>query len=151
MAGCSNNEKQRIFEDEAHQRPQGITQTSENGQIKNTDIDDWRISPRYQGLLRVETPAYRNPVLASTFRIDLYITSIEAIDNVLVYALNEDGKFFDTGFRGGNISAGLYPITVSTDMLMPPSTAHTADLYRIIIQDGKRRTITYGDVQIGIQ
>lgn len=153
LAACSKSDDQRNFEDAAFTAPQGITEMSANGTPvpDKEDPDDWRIAPMYRGLIDVETPAYPNPVaLNSSFRIDLYITGLETISALEVYAFELPGKLYVPIYIRENLSSTtLVTINLNAAAVANSSAGSRASgLYRILIYDGRQNLISYGDVRI---
>lgn len=149
ISGCANNDAQTEFEREAYGLVENITETDFQGNIIDTDSDDWRISPLYSGLASIE-PIFPNPLpygsgrtaelilqmkggLSSSFAELGYLdfnnrwTQLDFQDNIL--------EFSDTIFR---VSAEEFGSS--------PELAR--GIYRLLLFDGNQRIITYGDILI---
>ncbi|HET6527693.1 MAG TPA: hypothetical protein VFG39_02990 [Balneolaceae bacterium] len=153
LAGCSKSDDQRDFENGAFAVPRGITEMTANGTVvpDKEDPEDWRIAPMYRGLIDIETPAYPNPVaLNSSFRIDLYITGLETISALKVYAFELPGKLYVPIYVRENLSStSLVTINLNAAAVANSSAgSQAAGLYRILIYDGRQNLISYGDVRI---
>lgn len=159
IVGCSKNDDQRDFENQAlSSQPEGITHTKNAEIIEGkTDPDDWRISPTYSGLIRVEVPAHPNPAAynSNNIQIDLYIISnLERTNSIEVWAFKNPGR--------NNIYGPLYiedDLSSTSSFISIPLTGEliagsnggsaASDIYRILIFDeNQRNLITYGDIQI---
>lgn len=150
VAGCSSNDSQREFENEAFALPDGFTRTNDRGQVVNgeVDSDDWRIGPFFQGLALVD-PAFPNPVLTNgLLTINLQVTGLDAVSGVRVYVLHDFNRptflyqDFRTPLPPGLISINLNPLDIARIRENPQG------LYRLIITDGRDNVITYGDIKI---
>jgi hypothetical protein len=153
LASCSKSDDQREFENAALSVPQGITEMTARGTPvpDKGDPDDWRVSPMYRGLIDIEMPASPNPVaLNSSLRIDLYITSLETISALEVFAFELPGSLYGPIFNQENLSSTtLVSINLNAAVVANSSPGSQASgLYRILIYDGRQNLITYGDVQI---
>jgi len=146
--GCGNNDAQRQFEQEAFQRPSGITETGQNGSVVSEDPDDWRIAPDFQGLVDV-SPAFPNPVLTNDqIGIEFTALGIETVNGLEVAVLFEDGSirslFIDNAVP---LPPGLQIIPIQ-----PPELARfeseIVGLHRILLFDMNRNIITYGDLEV---
>lgn len=154
VSGCSKSDDQREFENNARtQAPQGITEMTFEGTVVagKQDPDDWRIAPMFGGLIDVETPAYPNPVaFNSNLSIDLYISGLETISALEVYAFKFPGELYGPLYIEENLSS----TTLVTINLNASSIAHStggseaSNIYRLLIFDGRQNLITYGDVRI---
>jgi len=148
--GCSQNEDQRKFEQEAFQLPEGITQTNGRGQVvnDNVDPDDWRVAPFFQGSVQVD-PAFPNPVLTND-RLTINITSLlDAISGLQVYALHNINQFSRPLYFDDRVPLppGLTSISINP-LDIPQTPEDPRGLYRIIVFDRNENVITYGDIEI---
>lgn len=148
LYGCGNNDAQRQFEQEAFQRPSGITETEPNGTVISDDPDDWRIAPDFQGLVEV-SPAFPNPVLTNEqLRIEFTALGIVAVSGLEVAVLFEDGSirslFID---NSEDLPPGLQVIPIDPQQLGRFQSEITG-LHRILIFDLNRKIISYGDVEV---
>jgi len=148
IAGCNQSSDQRDFERAAFSLPEGITETSSNGTVINSDPDDWRIAPFFQGLVEID-PAYPNPVLSSEqVSLDVVVTGVESVSGLRVYAYYGDNNIrpvFEDLRRPippGLTSLPLSPLDIAQFRENPQGT------YRIILVDANENVITYGDVRV---
>ncbi|MCC5940239.1 MAG: hypothetical protein JJU37_01755 [Balneolaceae bacterium] len=150
FAGCSTNDSQREFENDAFALPDGFTRTNDRGQVVNdeADPDDWRIGPFFQGLAIVDPP-FPNPVLTNgRLTINMQVTGVDAVYGVRVYVLHDFNRpsFIYQDARSplppGLISINLNPLDIARIPENPQG------LYRLIIADGRDNVITYGDIKI---
>lgn len=156
FAGCSKSDDQRDFENEALTSPEGITRTDANGNVQQTDPDDWRISPMYSGLVSVGTPddqpPYPNPLsFNQNLTINIYIRSIETLNRLEVYSFRfpDQANSPAIAIRDDLSSPTLETITLSGQIITGASGgSQAAGLYRILIYDGNQNLITYGDVEV---
>ncbi len=157
IAGCSKSNDQRDFENQAiSAQPEGITRTNANGDVLDPDEDDWRISPFYAGLIRIEVPAYPNPVAynSSNLRIDLFLTpNIEKANEIEVYAFKLPGQNNIYGpldvIQDLSSLSSLVTINLTGELVANSSGGSQASgIYRILIYDGRSNLISYGDVEV---
>jgi hypothetical protein len=156
LGGCSKSNDQRDFEDEALTQPQGITETNANGDVQNTDPDDWRIAPMYRGLVSIGTPdnqpPYPNPLSYNQdLTINIYIRSIETLNEIVVrsFEFPSQANAPAIAIREELSSPTLETITLSGQTISGSSGGQqAAGTYRILIYDGKQNLITYGDIRI---
>ncbi len=149
--GCSSNDSQREFENEAFAFPDGITRTNDRGEIINEEVspNDWRIAPFFQGLVNLFKPPFPNPVLTTgRVSIKLQVLSIDALSGVHVYVLHD---FVSPKPIYNSLNPQIPPgLTVIT--LNPLDIARFREnpqgIYRLIITDGRDNVITYGDIEI---
>ncbi|MCW9705827.1 hypothetical protein [Fodinibius salsisoli] len=158
LTGCSKSDDQKKFENEAFKPPNKYTETLQDGSIKNEDPDDWRISPRYSGLITIGEPLtelpHPNPVLFnSRLTIDIYLRSIETLSAIEIYLLDlESSSNPLRPLDQRTVSSGQSQttFTLSGELISGSTGGSDADdLYRILIyDDGRRNLITYGDVKV---
>jgi hypothetical protein len=148
IAGCNQSSDQRDFEREAFNLPDGITETSNNGSIVNSDPDDWRIAPFFQGVVEVD-PAYPNPVLSSEqVSLDVVVTGVESVTGLRVYAYYGDNNirpvFQDlrSPVPPGLTSLPLSPLDIAQFRENPQG------IYRIVLVDASENVISYGDIRV---
>lgn len=159
LAGCSKSDDQREFENQAHSEPEGITETGSNGNIENTDPDDWQISPMYRGLITIgtpdEQPPYPNPLSFNTeLTIEIYIRTIETLNRIEVnsFELPDQANSPIITVRENISSPTLETIILSGQQISGSTGGSQASgLYRVLIWDGQQNLITYGDIQIGTE
>ena len=146
-SGCSQNEDQREFENEAFSLPQGITHTNNRGEIinGNSDPDDWRVSPFYQGLVFVD-PAYPNPVLTNQqLSLQIHLPFIDTISTLFAYVMRDAIHY--------NFIKSETALTLTVFIFDPVNeiarfSENPQGLYRIVIVDDNDNVVTYGDVKI---
>ncbi len=150
-AGCSQNDSQREFENDAFALPDGITKTNDLGEVINEQIDpdDWRVAPFFQGLVIVD-PAFPNPVLTNgRVRINIQITVVDAVSGLRVFVIHDFNTFKQVypddpraPLPPGLKSINLNPLDIARIPENPQG------IYRLIITDGRDNVITYGDIEI---
>lgn len=153
FTACGVNEDQRNFEAEALSPPGEITEMTATGvpaEGEDADESDWRISPEFSGLVRIQTAAYPNPVqLNGTVSMDLYVNGIQAVNGLQVYVYQPNintlsGPIY---IEGQPLDPGFTPITLKAVDIAGTETTST-NLYRIVIYDGTQNIITYGDIKV---
>jgi len=153
VAGCSQDDDQRDFEQEAFSFPEGFTETDGSGKVISEDPDDWRTAPFFQGLVFVD-PAFPNPVQVSgQLMINIEIAGIEAVSGLSVVVLIESGAnpelrpvYTDPQ---SPMPTGISVISISPIQLGRFNTVESArGLHRLIILDGRNNVISYGDVMV---
>lgn len=159
LTGCSKSDDQREFENQALSDPEGITSTDNNGNIKNTDPDDWQISPMYRGLITIgtpdEQPPYPNPLpFNAELTIEIYIRTIETLNRIEInsFELPDNANSPTIAIRDNISSPTLETITLNGQLISGSTGGSQASgLYRILIWDGQQNLITYGDIRIGTE
>jgi len=149
-AGCSQNRDQRDFENQAFRSPDGFTQTSPSGEVLDSDPDDWRIAPFFQGLVEVR-PAYPNPVQTTgQVKIDVEVTGIEAVSGLRLVVFYFDDTIEPVYIdQRAPLPPGLSVINVNPIELGRFNTVESAlGLHRVILMDGNENIITYGDIKV---
>lgn len=158
LASCSKSNDQRQFEEQARSQPQGITETDAQGQVANTDPDDWRISPMYRGLVFIgdgisgSQPPYPNPMQYNQ-RLDLsiYVSNTETLDRIEIYSFEIPSQLNGPIYTESDISSPqlVSPTNLSGEFISSSSGGSQASgLYRLLIYDGQQNLITYGDIRI---
>lgn len=149
---CTQSDEQREFEREAISLPENITVTSANGDIVEgqTDPDDWRIAPFFQGMIYVEPPPpFPNPLLTNQrLNIQIHVPGIDAVSGLRVIALyNESSTRLLYSYPSSPLPTGL--TSVSLDALdIARFRESPVGLYRLILEDFEGNIISYGDVRI---
>lgn len=151
--GCGQDDDQREFENEAFQLPEGITETSGNGEIISEDPDDWRTAPFFAGLVFVD-PAFPNPVsIGDQLSLNIDVAGIDAISGLTVAVLIEDAA--NAQFRSlysinqNPLPPGLTSININPVELGRFNSPESArGIHRIIIFDNRQNIISYGDVRV---
>lgn len=154
-AGCSRSDAQREFEQQALSIPENITGMTEAGKRvpDSNDPDDWRISPMYRGLIAIDTPAYPNPVnINSILRIIIDNKGFETLSGLEVFVYRDDprnqlGPVYINDEP--SITPGLLSIQLDPRQFSPfGNSSQASGLYRLIIYDGRRNIVSYGDVRV---
>ncbi len=149
LIGCSQNDAQNRFENEAFREPAGYTATDVSGDVQEEDEDDWRIAPMFRGTIRVQTPAFPNPVTAGQdIEIEIYILGIESVSSIEVLTRDENRNWQllesentpETGLLTFRIDPRLFSYTGNFE--------NAIGLHRMIFFDSNDNVITYGDVKI---
>lgn len=151
LSGCSQNDAQKKFEEEAFSQPSGITQTDVQGKVISEDSNDWRIAPMFKGYVEVESPAFPNPVgSGQSLEIHLNITGIESVSGLEVMVRDENDNWRSIYLDSqSSLPSGLY-----TFRLDPAGFTYTNNyqnavgLHRIYLFDLNNNLITYGDVRV---
>jgi len=151
LSGCSDNEAQQDFEDQAFNSPvESITETTIEGEVVEEDPDDWRISPFFSGLISVE-PAFPNPVNNNTeFTVQIQISTIESMNGLNILAFDEERNLktmaIDTRIP---LPPGLLEIDVDPIRFTNTGVRTNArGLHRIFIFDLNDNLLTYGDIMV---
>lgn len=148
LVGCDTNEQQDEFFLESELLPDGITRTSESGEVLETDPNDWRVAPAFQGSVTVQ-PLFPNPVARGGL---VTVTITDTFDDVIVGGVFARGRRDNDPtqpFRlGVDDSAGpVYVLTFNPTQLRV-SAGDDAQLFRIRVFTQDFRLITYGDVLV---
>lgn len=151
--GCSNyDDAQEEFERQAFQQPRNFTQTNANGQVISEDPDDWRISPMFQGLVRVLTPAFPNPTQNDQvfIELDIGIDEVRGIEVLTIQNAFGQNLFRELfADRRSPLPPGLLTITIDPVNLSPTNSyADAIGLHRVFIFDARRNLISYGDIMV---
>lgn len=147
---CDTFNEQQQFSNEASQRPEGITRTSESSEVLEEDADDWRTSPLYRGVVRVE-PAYPNPVTASHQRVTLpyWITDFNAISGDLTLRAYNDKDNFIALDRREITGPGSYQFDFHPSILSSTGNVGSVEgLHRLFLFDERGELVSYGDLRI---
>tara|TARA_R110002096_G_scaffold324349_1_gene518367 strand:+ start:13271 stop:13780 length:510 start_codon:yes stop_codon:yes gene_type:complete len=154
LFACSGNKEQRDFENEAYRSPSNITYTNIQGEITNTDPDDWRISPFYQGLVEIQptySPPYPNPAqLGSNLNFEISVTGVQPVNGLDIQIRFDDNTWrniyssFDNPLPIGLSTFQIDPLTLG--QFNTPESAK--GLHRIFLFDFNQRLISYGDILV---
>lgn len=148
--GCTQNDAQREFEEQAFTFDDNITQTNGRGEVvdNNEDPDDWRTAPFFSGLVFVD-PIFPNPVLTNDrLTLNILITGNDAVSGLRIYSypgFSRPRVVYDDVRRPlppGTISVSLNPLDLT------PTPESAAGIYRLVVLDANENVITYGDVKI---
>lgn len=149
---CSKSDAQKEFEREAFRTPQNITETTANGDlVENGSVDpeDWRVSPDYQGLIRID-PAYPNPVnINSNLLIEVDFLFSNPVSEIIVFTFQDPTRElrFIESFDQSSFSA-IEVLNIPAPQIAVTSGVGTSSVYRIIITDQNENIISYGDVEV---
>lgn len=148
LPGCDTNGEQDGFLIESGLPPQGITRTTETGEVLGADPDDWRVAPAFRGAVEVE-PAVPNPVSRDGL---VSITIRDTFDDAIV------GGVFVNGRLGNDPNQ---PIRLATDDSAGPvyvlffspnqlrvTAGDDAQLFRVRVFTEDFRLVTYGDIEV---
>ncbi len=148
--GCTQNNAQRNFEDEAYSTPQNFTETNNQGVIKDVDEDDWRTSPLFQGLIKVN-PAYPNPVNTSqALQFEVEVTGINSVNGLIVMTRAVNGEFYNLYQFPETLNPGLYNFHINPIEFdyAGQNVEGARGLNRVFMYDGRQRLISFGDVMV---
>ncbi|MBD3616052.1 MAG: hypothetical protein HUJ22_05715 [Gracilimonas sp.] len=152
LMSCSRNDDQVKFEKEAYSAPAGYTETNFQGEVQSEDPDDWRISPLYQGTVRVNPP-FPNPVTTDqpvNFEIEV-ISVQQSINGLFVVTRNNDGTLKSPPLyeRFETLDQGLTTFTINPiEFGFQGSPEGARGLHRVFIFDGNQQMISYGDIMV---
>jgi hypothetical protein len=146
-AACSGNDAQNRFESQAYAEPSNITETQFDGSTIRIDSDDWRISPLYVGLIEVE-PIFPNPIQYGTnANLEVVINGATINSSLELGYLTETNNWFPLQIQEVNSDFELVTFLVDTRQF--GSNADQArGIHRMLLFDGSRRLISYGDILI---
>lgn len=149
MSSCDTQADQNNFVDEASLPPEGITRIldqSFGGTVCEEDPDDWRTSPVYNGIIRVERGASPNPASSVLVTIDVTVLQLDRVRGSLTLRAFGGGNtlvFLDTILDAS--SPGGYVFQFNSSLLS------TNGLHRLFIFDGVGELVTYGDIELAGQ
>ncbi len=149
---CSNNKGQNEFEKESLRTPNGYTHTDTQGQVVNneTDPDDWRIAPMFQGYVYIQSPAYPNPVKTGLVKIELMITGVQAVNGLYLYRRSVTGSYQQLASQPQSpLPSGLAVLQFNATQLSENGSYSGAiGLHRVFVYDENFNLITYGDIKV---
>ena len=150
FVSCSQSDEQREFENEAISLPENFTVTGDNGAIIDgqTDPDDWRTAPFFQGLVYIN-PAYPNPALSNgRINIDVQVVGLDGVSGLRVLAFdNETNLRFLYETPSSPLPPGLTSISINA-LDIARFDENPTGLYRIILEDREGNIVSFGDVKI---
>lgn len=148
LGACDTNVQQDEFFLASELPPNGITQTTEAGEVLGEDPDDWRVGPAFRGAVRVD-PASPNPVGRNGL-VTLVVT--DTFDDAIV------GGLYLRGFRGNDLAqpwvlaadegAGPAYVLTFNPTELRVSAGDDAQLFRVRVFTQDFRLVTYGDVLV---
>lgn len=147
---CDQNNAQKEFEELAYTAASGITVTNDQGTVLDTDTDDWRTAPLFQGLIEFNPP-FPNPVSVSdviTFEVE--VTGIQSVSGLEVIVRYQDDTFGSIYFDPQSpLPPGLTSFRINPQELGKFGTVESArGLHRVFIFDRNNQLITYGDIRV---
>lgn len=147
--GCTRNDAQREFEEEAYSFPNNYTKTTAQGQVESVDEDDWRISPLFQGLIEINPP-FPNPVATNqAIQFEVEVTGIQSVSGIEVLVRFDDNSFRSVYQNFETLQPGLTTLQINPIELAQFGNPEGArGLNRLFIFDGKSQMISYGDVLV---
>lgn len=147
LPACDTAEQQDEFFLDSELPPNGITRTSETGEVLDEDPDDWRVAPAFRGAVRVD-PARPNPVERSGL-VEIVVQDL--FDDAIVGGLSV------RGFRNNDLAQpltlafdegpGTYVLTFNPTELRV-SGGDDSQLFRVRVFTQDFRLVTYGDIQV---
>ncbi|MDR9415806.1 MAG: hypothetical protein RI564_05950 [Gracilimonas sp.] len=149
VVSCTRNDAQREFEQEAYSTPSGYTATTNQGEILETDQDDWRTSPLFQGLIDV-VPVYPNPVTTDqAIQVEVEVTGVQSVSGLEVLTRFQDGSFRSLYQSFETLQPGLTTFSINPIEFAEFGNPEGArGLNRIYMLDGRGQMITYGDILV---
>ncbi len=152
LPACDAFEQQNAFRLAALAEPSGITRTDTEGNVLDTDPNDWRVSPLYGPAadirVSVVSPAYPNPAQEDdlvTLRLLVEGASIPG-GLSLVGLVEQDGRLRYVELDPGQPGQGF------VDFAFRPAQQFTfaqgGGLRRLVVFDGQGEPVTYGDLLI---
>ncbi|TNE73229.1 hypothetical protein EP331_05030 [bacterium] len=150
LISCDIANQQDKFEQEAFKTPSGITQTTSDGVISSSDADDWRIAPLFGNAIEVMRPAYPNPTVNQTVRVEFLVSGIDAVQGMVGYVLRQD-RTLSHIYQNSNTTLPVGSIVVQIDpslFAVSGNLSGAIGVHRLIFYDLNDRIITYGDVQV---
>lgn len=150
ITSCTRNDAQREFEQEAYSAPNNFTETTSQGTIvSEQDEDDWRTSPRFQGLIEINPP-YPNPVQTNqNVLLEVEVTGVQSVSDIEVFVRLDNGELRSVYRHFDPIRTGITVFTINPIEFGISSTPEEArGLKRIYLFDLNNRMISYGDILV---
>lgn len=144
---CTQDDAQQQFEAEAYQPASGYTKTDLQQNVLETDKQDWRVSPFYEGLLQV-LPLFPNPInYGGTAYIEITLNGAPIQSYLELGYLNFNQRWVPLQQEIVNSEFELVTFVIDTRNF--GSSAELArGLHRLLLYDGNQRLITFGDLLI---
>ena len=144
---CTQDDAQQQFEAEAYQPANGYTKTDLQQNILETDKQDWRVSPFYEGLLHV-LPLFPNPSnYGGTAYIEITLNGAPIQSYLELGYLNFNLRWVP--LQQEIVTSEFELVTFVIDTRNFGSNAELArGLHRLLLYDGNQRLITFGDLLI---
>ncbi len=149
FSSCDAQGQQDDFVNEAGLPASGITRILDNaygGDVCSEDPDDWRISPVYSGVIRIERGAAPNPASSALVTIDFTVLQLSRIRGSLSLRAFGSGNTFitlDTVLDAS--SPGGYVFQFNSSVLQENG------LHRLFIFDGVGELVSYGDIELSAE
>ncbi len=152
ISACDDRSAQDAFEREANQAATGISRTDATGRVIQSDPDDWRIAPFFQGFLEIQAVPYPNPSTGGRFTMELWITGVDAVQGLEIYTPHSTQPgtlLFVYEEPTVPLQTGVLTVEIEPSSLSPLRDYATArGLHRILVFDRNGNLITYGDLQV---
>ena len=147
FGSCQQDSAQRQYEAEAYGVVEGYTQTDLQQNILSQDKQDWRVSPYYEGLIRV-LPLFPNPIsYGGTAYLEMTLNGAPVQSYVELGYLNYNNRWVH--LQQQTVRSEFELVTFVIDSRNFGSSAEVArGLHRLLLYDGNQRLITYGDIFI---
>lgn len=146
LSSCDVQGQQSDFVDEAGLPASGITMILDNafgGDVCSEDEDDWRVSPVYNGVIRIERGAAPNPASSALVTIDFTVLQLSRIRGSLsLRAFGSANTFITLDTVLDASSPGGYVFQFNSSVLQENG------LHRLYIFDGVGELVSYGDIEL---
>ncbi|HET8865892.1 MAG TPA: hypothetical protein VFM80_09340 [Gracilimonas sp.] len=149
IMGCTRNDAQREFEEQAYSAPNNFTETTSQGAIQSVDEDDWRTSPLFQGLIEI-VPPFPNPVTTNqTVQFEVEVTGVQSVTGIEVLVRLADNNFRSLYQSFQTLEPGLTTFPINPIEFGINGTPEAArGLNRIYIFNANNQMISYGDILV---
>lgn len=150
LLSCASSSQQREFERDAFQDPLGITRTNAQGEVQNTDDDDWRISPLFQSIVEVNPPFPNPAAVGDRITFEIAVTGVQAVEGIVVFERLNNGNLAEL-FSTVDTQTSTTFIVFELNPLLLQDLGNgngPRGLHRILIYDFNNQLISYGDVEI---
>ena len=149
LASCTRNDAQRDFEESAYSLPRNYTETNNQGQVIETDEDDWRTSPLFQGLVEI-IPVYPNPTtINQAVQFEVEVTGVRSVNGIEVMTRFQDNSFRSMYQDFETLEPGLTTFQVNPlEFAQFGNPEGARGLNRVFIFDASGQMISYGDILV---
>ncbi len=142
LAGCDGQQLQESFAADARRTASGITRTSAQGVVAETDADDWRTAPVYAGRIRVD-PAFPNPAAQGRFvSVPVGVLDFDGVQGALSLHAYDPGGRLRMLVSQSVSGPGTYVLSFGASQL------GRVGLTRVFVLDGRGEILSYGDVEV---
>ncbi len=142
LTACDGQRLQESFAADARRSPSGLTRTSAQGAVSETDADDWRTAPLYGGRVRV-SPAFPNPVTQVSFvSVPVAVLDFEGVQGGLSLHAYDTGGRLRVLTTQSVTGPGTYVLSFSAAQL------GRIGLTRVFVLDGRGEILSYGDIEL---